>query len=340
VELLVVIGIIAILISLLLPALNKARRSAYIIECASNERQIMQMFEMYAAQQDGWLPPFSLGGDGCTHPANDVNNMDITGLGWDFILLSTLYHLDAHQYLTAYNAASALPQTINAPYKVFACPSDDFPRNLGNFPIRSYAVNWSKWTAGLSDNDSSKGAVPYISGSRSSPFECYAPWSGGCKNGVWYDQNSSAQDPTMASGQTANGRLIKPSKLSKVPNWVWIIGENWGQTDVYSTTETVPSLYANGGNTYTPAIIGSWENASLDGVPARFHGASWGSARGALDNGGNYAYPDGHVEFIRLNELDIDKSEWNPYPNGADVNQFNGFKGYNVYKDHWKWHKL
>lgn len=57
VELLVVIGIIALLISILLPALNKAREQAKLISCANNMRQVGQAFFMYAAQSQGWLPP-------------------------------------------------------------------------------------------------------------------------------------------------------------------------------------------------------------------------------------------------------------------------------------------
>jgi prepilin-type N-terminal cleavage/methylation domain-containing protein/prepilin-type processing-associated H-X9-DG protein len=57
IELLVVIAIIAILASLLLPALSSARNRAWRIQCASQLRQLGVGFQLFATEQDDRYPP-------------------------------------------------------------------------------------------------------------------------------------------------------------------------------------------------------------------------------------------------------------------------------------------
>jgi prepilin-type N-terminal cleavage/methylation domain-containing protein len=56
VELLVVIGIIALLVSILLPSLGRARKSAISVQCLSNLRQQGMAAFMYAQENRGFLP--------------------------------------------------------------------------------------------------------------------------------------------------------------------------------------------------------------------------------------------------------------------------------------------
>jgi prepilin-type N-terminal cleavage/methylation domain-containing protein/prepilin-type processing-associated H-X9-DG protein len=59
VELLVVIGVIALLISILMPALNSARSAARLVQCQSNFKQVYNAVLSYVTENNGYLPPQS-----------------------------------------------------------------------------------------------------------------------------------------------------------------------------------------------------------------------------------------------------------------------------------------
>jgi prepilin-type N-terminal cleavage/methylation domain-containing protein len=78
VELLVVIGIIAVLIGVLLPALSKARKQAQLTVCMSNQKQLVAALLMYCGDNRGCFP----GGPG-GYKNNGVPKYTVRLAAWD-----------------------------------------------------------------------------------------------------------------------------------------------------------------------------------------------------------------------------------------------------------------
>ena len=121
IELLIVIAIIAILMSLLLPALSGAKRRAKIIVCMSNQKQMAAGMIIYAAVSDQeW--PFH-GTDPVPHPQSYPNQVYTEVLG----LYNDHFGMDEVEWLELF-ADTVLS---NAP--IGFCPLErwDRPRELG-----------------------------------------------------------------------------------------------------------------------------------------------------------------------------------------------------------------
>jgi prepilin-type N-terminal cleavage/methylation domain-containing protein len=277
VELLVVIGIIALLISILLPALGKARLAAQAAACQSNLRQIGIGMRMYAEANKSWLPTSGEDGDATT---TAITCPDQQGWASEMLWMNAVCHATMNKtynqiQLDDRNGVGRVPKDED--HHVLICPS-------------SFAAAPSTSATDLDD---------VVDGY----FMMYGNVNTGGtltpelrKTFICYAMNYKLFGATTANGKIT--QILHPAETIMVFEKRTSIGEATAGDDAYY------------------AAMGGGSNKILGSPVGRMRG-DWRRFSSRHYKGGFNVYADGHVDHQTLHDMLTPNTagvkDWNHY---------------------------
>ena len=313
VELLVVIGIIALLLAILLPALGKAKKQANTVACAANLRSILQGMRMYAEDNKGWIPGSpSTSGAFLWEPAYNNNNCPSISQIFDYQapIAKAMKKKFEEGSTTALRTARFLG-LINSPE--FRCPENDIIATpyTGDGGPAFPATIWISYST----------ATLFLYVSWDEPAGAGAGWAAGDRK-------------ARSDGTPPVGYGPKLNKIGNASRKIYIA--DGGRFATVSQAPTM-NLHFRGSFGGAYADIGAWSKFSRawdrgkapgNGAGGNFDPRVFSYRHGSRNTGGptdsfrfNAGFFDGHVET--LGDLEGSNPElWAPRGSRLDHGEF------------------